>query len=172
MMNRFDLMFKYFRKGWVPMVETGPTQTIWETWSQTGSECHAWCATPGYDLPVYILGIHPIEPGFKHFAISPNIADLEWAKGTVPTVIGTVFVEWKLIPSREKITKFSVTFNVPVKSKCDFECPKLCIQFKKTIESITINGVTINESLPSSERFDFIIKNLDPAKYDIEVTYK
>jgi hypothetical protein len=95
MLERFDLMLEYFRKGWVPMLEKGDTFTIWETWSKDGSECHAWCATPAYDLSTDWLGVRPLGAGFAKVMINPTFHDLDWVKGVFPSCKGDIRVEWK-----------------------------------------------------------------------------
>ncbi|MHA1732907.1 MAG: alpha-L-rhamnosidase-related protein [Promethearchaeota archaeon] len=91
--GRTDLLAKFLRK-WLPMLQLGPTKTIWETWSIHGSECHAWAATPAHDLSIYVLGVSPLAPGFGVLGIAPNPLDLEWARGTYPTCRGDVGVSW------------------------------------------------------------------------------
>lgn len=164
MMNRFDLMFKYFKRGWVPMIQIGATYTIWETWSKTGSECHAWAASPGYDLPTYVLGIKPIKPGFERFEITPNLADLHWANGIVPTIKGEIGVSWTLFEHQ-----FNIKFNVPEGSICEFKCPSLNKNNK--ITKILVNNAEINVENPKDPRYEFILKELPPKKYEIEVQF-
>ncbi|MHA1341626.1 MAG: alpha-L-rhamnosidase-related protein [Promethearchaeota archaeon] len=165
LMNRFDLMFKYFKKGWIPMTKLGETKTIWETWSRTGSECHAWAASPGYDLPTYILGVAPIKNGFKKFKIEPNLYNLEWAKGSIPSIKGLISVNWQLTES-----SFEIEFNVPNDCSADFYCPNLSNRFR--IEEILLNGRTIDiESINSSDklysRYEFILNDLKEGNYRI-----
>jgi hypothetical protein len=94
--GRLDLMFKYFRKGWVRMLDREPNGTIWESWGPHASLCHAWAATPAYDLSTHVLGIKPEAPGFETVEISPHFADLTYAKGIFPTCRGDVAVMWSL----------------------------------------------------------------------------
>ncbi len=91
--GRFDLMFKMFDEGWGRMLRHPDyAGTIWETWEQHGSRTHAWSATPAYDLLTHVLGIKPVKPGFEAFAIQPELHDLEWARGTFPSVKGDIKV--------------------------------------------------------------------------------
>ncbi len=56
------------------------------------SLCHAWASGPAPWLSANILGVRPIEPGFKSMMITPFLGDLDWAEGTIPTPFGPVFV--------------------------------------------------------------------------------
>lgn len=40
-----------------------------------------------------VLGVTPLEPGFKKISIRPQLGGLKHIKGSVPTVAGTVVVE-------------------------------------------------------------------------------
>lgn len=64
------------------------------------SYCHAWSATPIYELLAEILGIKPAAPGFARVRIEPHCWDLTWAEGSVPTPHGTVTVRWQLDGNR------------------------------------------------------------------------
>lgn len=91
-------ILKLIRKWWGMMLDEGST-TCWETFNHdsdgwpTRSRCHAWSAAPSYALPTWILGVKPIEPGFKTFEVSPNLCDLDFARGTVPTPHGDIEVD-------------------------------------------------------------------------------
>lgn len=58
------------------------------------SHCHAWGSGPAYTLPSSILGIVPLEPGFKKIKIQPSFGDLSWCKGSIPTKYGTIQAKW------------------------------------------------------------------------------
>src|SRR5207249_4326501 len=79
------------------MLDKGST-TAWETFSGfdgrlwTRSWCHAWAALPAYILPTYVLGVRPLEPGFSRALIAPQLGDLTWAEGRVPTPHGPIAV--------------------------------------------------------------------------------
>ena len=56
------------------------------------SLCHGWASGPTYWLSRHVLGICPMEPGFKTVSIRPNLGDLEWVEGTYPTPYGEIKV--------------------------------------------------------------------------------
>ena len=54
------------------------------------SFCHGWASGPTAWLSGHVLGIEPVEPGFKTVRIDPHLGDLEWAEGTFPTPYGLI----------------------------------------------------------------------------------
>jgi len=78
---------------------TGAT-SLWETRSGGddfdlgGSLCHGWSSVMPYYCRRVLLGVQPIEPGFKRFLVKPYSAGLPRAAGEIPTPAGTIKVEW------------------------------------------------------------------------------
>jgi hypothetical protein len=91
--DRQDIIARFLRDGWCRMIDLGAT-TIWETWGDGGSLCHAWSTTPAYDLATHCLGVRITSPGAADITIEPALFDLSRAEGTVPTVRGPVRVRW------------------------------------------------------------------------------
>ena len=83
------------RRRWAPMLEQGAT--FWESWAliPITSMCHAFSATPTFDLTTETLGVTPLEPGFARFRVAPQPADLAWARGVVPSPHGDIAVGWE-----------------------------------------------------------------------------
>jgi alpha-L-rhamnosidase len=82
------------RRRWGAMIEAGST-TFWEHWHGKDSQCHAWSATPTYDLSTEVLGVRPLTPGFAVFAVEPHPAGLSWARGAFPSPAGEIAVAWE-----------------------------------------------------------------------------
>ncbi len=98
--GRVDKILEDIRRDWGLMLDHGAT-TCWETFigfikdRLTRSHCHAWSSAPGYFLPAYVLGVRPLEPGFKKVLIQPNLCGLKWAKGNIPTPYGVIEISIK-----------------------------------------------------------------------------
>lgn len=99
-----DEIVRGIYRDYLPMLEAGAT-TVWESFSTgttgsggfpTRSHCHAWSSAPSYFLPRIVLGIKPTSPGAATVQLSPRLAGLSWARGTVATVRGPISVSWKL----------------------------------------------------------------------------
>lgn len=84
------------------------TQSFYEMWDR-GDLSHAWQCTPTYQLSARILGVSPASPGFGEIKIQPQIADLTWAKGQVPTPHGDVKVSW-----RREAGEFQLDLVIPI----------------------------------------------------------
>ena len=56
------------------------------------SYAHGWSAGVTYMLQAYVLGVTPLEPGFRRFRVAPRLGDLAWVEGEVPTPHGAIRV--------------------------------------------------------------------------------
>lgn len=88
---------------WSEMVFAGAT-SFWETllggddFDDAGSLCHGWSALPVYYYQAWILGVRPLEPGFKRFVINPYADSFTHASGIIPTPYGQISVRWERTP--------------------------------------------------------------------------
>ena len=102
-----EQVLKEIRDYWGGMLREGAT-SFWEKYNpeESGAEhlamygrpygkslCHAWGASPVYLLGKYYLGVRPMKPGYEEFEVRPNLGDLEWIAGDVPTPNGMIHVE-------------------------------------------------------------------------------
>lgn len=78
---------------WKTMLQDGLT-TFAETEKDTRSDCHAWSASPLFDLLHTVAGIQPMKPGFKQIRINPHFGELEELDISFPHPFG--MVEMKL----------------------------------------------------------------------------
>lgn len=89
---------------WGRMLNTGAL-TFWEEFGDTGASpyemyrrpygkslCHAWSAGPAAVLPQVVLGLVPVEDGWREFTVDPRLGDLAWAGAVVPTPHGDIVV--------------------------------------------------------------------------------
>ncbi len=65
------------------------------------SLCHGWAAGPTAWLSEHVLGIAPAAPGFAEVTIRPHLADLDWARGSVPTPHGDIHVAHERLANGE-----------------------------------------------------------------------
>lgn len=114
MQGRVHESIDIIRREWGKMLEKGAT-TCWETfpgmmgkhWSR--SLCHGWSTMPAYLLSTFVLGVTVIEPGYKRIRISPSSCNLAWAKGTIPTPLGTLSVAWQ----RDQNGEMHINYDAP-----------------------------------------------------------
>lgn len=115
---------------------TENTDTLWETakggddFYFAGSLCHAWSSLPVYLSGGIILGVKPLDAGFKRFEVKPYHAGMTEAKGIIPTPEGNIEIQW------EKRTngKFDLYLKHPEKLKAEivqteeFKIEKIAIE--------------------------------------------
>jgi hypothetical protein len=78
---------------WREMLAAGLT-----TWAETNdpevrSDCHAWGASPNFELFRTVLGIDSAAPGFRRVIIRPFLGRLAAASGAIPHPRGEVAVD-------------------------------------------------------------------------------
>jgi alpha-L-rhamnosidase len=61
------------------------------------SLAHGWASGPTSALSKYVLGVRPVEAGYKAWLVEPQPGDLGWAAGTVPTPYGPIAVSWQKV---------------------------------------------------------------------------
>lgn len=90
-----DLMTSTAERSWWNMIQEGSTVTL-EAWGRGYKRNldwnHAWGAAPANIIPRQLMGVTPLEPGFKKIRIKPQIGNLTFAYLTLPTVRGPVSV--------------------------------------------------------------------------------
>jgi alpha-L-rhamnosidase len=89
--DRRDLITALCMRWW-PQIERGNTtfEEYWNGPSGDASRCHAWSATPTYDLTTHVLGVYPLTPGYARAAIRPRFGTLAHISGRVPTPHGLI----------------------------------------------------------------------------------
>lgn len=147
-------------RSWRHMVDSGTTIT-WEAWDQKYKPNqdwnHAWGAAPANLLPRFILGVEPLQPGWREFRIAPCIGTLTHAKGRVPTRLGPVEVGWTR--SEES---FALECVVPQGSQASVRLPFAA-------GSVTLNGNAVPAGVEDGHA---VLKALEAGRHRIVLTFK
>jgi len=77
---------------WKIMLDLGLT-TFAEREFDMRSDCHAWSASPCFDLLHTVAGIYPAEPGFKSVVIEPNPGKLNHIRAVMPHPAGDISLD-------------------------------------------------------------------------------
>ncbi len=77
---------------WIPSVEAC-AKGLAEGWhapepGYAFDHSHAWGGTPAWQLPVRLLGLRILEPGFRRIELAPGLHGLAWADIGLPTPFG------------------------------------------------------------------------------------
>lgn len=125
----YKLLFKESYPSWFYSINNGAT-TTWERWNSYSIEDgfnpqgmnslnHYAYGTVSRWFYEGILGITPVEPGFKHIRIEPQFGQqLSHAKGGYTTPQGEVFVDWST-----EGRKLDLEIRVPKNSVADIILP-------------------------------------------------
>ena len=87
---------------WRQILKNGLT-----TWSETAessarSDCHAWGASPNFELLRTVAGIDSMAPGFARVRVAPNLGKLTQVRARMPHPRGEIGVQ--LVKSGGKLT--------------------------------------------------------------------
>jgi alpha-L-rhamnosidase len=84
-------------------------------------------------LQHYILGVQPLAPQYARVQIRPCPAQLQYAKGTIPTQRGPIYVAWE---NHSQAAGFSLTVRLPCNVKADVHVPR----GRADGTTVTVNG--------------------------------
>ncbi len=90
------------------------------------SLCHGWSAGPTNWLTERVLGIRSTGAAFKTAQIAPDLGDLQWAEGDVPTPTGIIHAR-----AENKAGKMSLELTVPAGTTTEVSLPGT---------ALTVNG--------------------------------
>ena len=116
----------YIRKNWGDQMNRNDFNGAWfENWiPKLGrSKSHAWCAGPTALLPEKILGVEPILPGWKKFKIKPNLYDLDWCKGIIPSLAGDINVKIKRLRKQNLEVGVQIKTIIPLNTSSKIYVP-------------------------------------------------
>ena len=131
------------------MIRVGSTITMesWDNKYKPNQDWnHAWGAVPANIIPRKLMGIEPIEPGYRKIRIKPQPGTLQQASIRIPTVRGDVSVAFNNVPG----TRFEINVEVPANSTAEIWLPALSSN----------NKVQINDTLRKGIREDKFVKIL------------
>ncbi len=80
---------------WRDMLAQG--LTTWAEWNgpDTRSDCHAWGASPNFELLRTVAGIESMAPGFARVRVAPNLGKLTGVSAKMPHPNGEIRVEFR-----------------------------------------------------------------------------
>jgi hypothetical protein len=147
----------WIRKYWGGMIAQGAT-SFWEaydlSWPKEDfhanlqadddkgyfvSLAHGWSSGPTLWLAQQVLGIRPTDGGFRKATIRPDLAGLDWARGSVPTPYGPIHVDYKSSHG------FDATIDIPSGIDATVSMPACNGQ-----NSVTLNGTGVTGQLVES----------------------
>lgn len=103
-------------RSWPHMIyDVGTTITLeaWDNKYKPNQDWnHAWGAAPANIIPRCLMGVKPIEPGFAKVQIKPQVGSLKRGSLDLPTVRGTIHVDFTLVRTESFVLNVRLPANV------------------------------------------------------------
>jgi len=142
-------------RSWYNMIHSGSTITTeaWDNKYKPNQDWnHAWGAAPANLIPRKLMGIEPLEPGFRKISINPQPATLEFAEIKHPTIRGDVEVKF----NNKRDESFQLEINIPANTTADVYLP-----FYSGNQTVRLN----NKQVKFNRKGDFsVIENIGSGK--------
>lgn len=134
-------------RSWYNMIRVGSTISLeaWDNKYKPNQDWnHAWGAAPANIIPRKLMGIEPLEPGFRKVSIRPQPASLEQAEIKCPTVRGEVLMSFKNKPQQS----FSMNLTIPANTTA-----RVYLPFWSKSQKVSMN----NKGVKYYREGDFIV---------------
>lgn len=118
----FALLTSREVRSWYNMLRVGSTITLeaWDDRFKPNQDWnHAWGAAPGNIVSRYLLGVRPLEPGFRKALVRPMPGPLESAEAVIPTIRGAIGLSITNRPG----APFELALSLPVNMAARVEIP-------------------------------------------------
>jgi alpha-L-rhamnosidase len=129
----------------------------------------AWGLGAASALSKYVLGVGPVEAGYKTWLVEPQPGDLNWAEGSVPTPSGPIQVRWE-----QQTAHFSLQVTVPAGTHATAGVPVRTPSYALKINGHPVKATKRPGSLSgqSGSRAGYVyLDDLVPGAYQIDVSH-
>lgn len=157
-----ELLTATHDRGWAHAIYDVGTTISLEAWDNKYKPNqdwnHAWGAAPANIIPMRLMGIEPLEPGFERIRIKPQPANLKKASIVHPTIKGDVRMSFE----NKTGESFTMTVKLPANTKSEVWIPysgKGKYNLKMNGNAITVNRI----------RDFLVVDNVGSGKYVFEL---
>lgn len=161
-----ELLVSKEKNSWYHVMHELKAANTTEAWDPSGkpdmSKSHAWGSSAGNIIQRGLLGINPLEPGFKKISVKPQTGDLKFAKIDVPTIKGKVSISVSMDSNT-----YNVEINIPANTSAKVFIRKM--QNKGT--EVEIDGKVVNGNFDEEDEyivFDNVGSGLHSFKRTLE----
>ncbi len=146
-------------RGWYHAIYNVGTTITLEAWDNKYKPNqdwnHAWGAAPANIIPMQLMGVQPLTPGFGKALIKPQPYDVEWAELRYPTIRGEIKLSF------ESGDDFTMKLTIPANMEAEVWIP-----------SAQKGVVTLNSKPVKARRVRgfYVIDTLGSGGYSISVT--
>ncbi|MBW3079416.1 alpha-L-rhamnosidase C-terminal domain-containing protein [Bifidobacterium simiiventris] len=102
---------------WAYMIaqNAGGTMEAWDVARKPNTTySHPWAASPAFLLPEGLMGVRPLEPGYRRFEVAPQPGAVLAASATMPTPAGDIRVSYRV---REGAADGAIELDLTVPSR-------------------------------------------------------
>ncbi len=130
-----ELLTSTAERSWGHMIyNVGSTITL-EAWDKKYKPNldwnHAWGSAPANIIPGKLMGIEPLEPGYRKIRIKPQPASLVTAEIKYPTIRGDLILSFKNNPGKS----FVLNVNIPANTEAEIHLPLFSAKQNVTMNS-------------------------------------
>ena len=133
-------------RSWYNMIRVGSTISLeaWDNKYKPNQDWnHVWGAAPANIIPRRLMGVEPLTPGFGTIRIKPQLASLDWAEATVPTIRGGVRMSVE-----NKAGSYTLKVTIPANMSAEVYLPLPSGKY-----AVTKNGTPVKVSRVKGEPF-------------------
>ncbi len=155
-----ELLGSTAERSWYNMIRVGSTISLeaWDNKYKPNQDWnHAWGAAPANIIPRKLMGIEPLEPGFRKIQIKPQPGNLASAEMKCPTIQGDVLLSFANKPQQS----FSLKLTIPANTTANVYLP-----FWSKSQKVSMNGEPVKFRQEGSFA---IIENVGSGNSAIEV---
>ena len=109
--HALEVLLSKGARSWLHMIKQGATATM-EAWEPSEkpnlSWSHPWCAGPNSIIVRHLLGVQPLQLGWRRMQFAPQPSALRAINATVPSLLGRIAVTIANGPAQ-----FCATLTVP-----------------------------------------------------------
>ncbi len=149
-----ELIVSNEKNSWYNMMYNLGAANTCEAWDPSGkadmSKSHSWGSAAGNMIQRGLMGINPLEAGFKKISIKPQIGNLKFANIDFPTIKGTVSVS-----VFQNSKTYSVEINIPANTSAKVFIKKM----KSEGNELEVDGIIVNGNLDMHGEF-IVIDNV------------
>ncbi|MCW3095228.1 MAG: hypothetical protein JWL77_846 [Chthonomonadaceae bacterium] len=156
-----SLLTAHTDRSWSHMLDVGSTITLeaWDTRFKPNQDWnHAWGAAPANVIPRLLMGVEPLEPGFRRIRIRPQPGGLKDAKLKLPTIRGSVHVQFAIAPQQVHLQ-----IEIPANTSAQVWVPRQGIQ----ATSVRVDGVIRTGRVESDS---IVFENIGSGAHTFDLT--
>lgn len=148
-------------RSWPHMIYNVGTTITLEAWDNKYKPNqdwnHAWGAAPANIIPRCLMGVEPVEPGFARVRIKPQVGSLTHARLDLPTIRGTIHVDFEAV----KGESFNLNVTTPANMPAVVYLPNLGSDSTQVLmDGRTVQGridgkhIVLDDVAPGRHRFE------------------